>query len=146
MTVVRRLHVLYPVLFASAFLLNFCWESWHGLLYRAHQELPAFTYVPMMAQMALADALAVTGMQLSVALFARDFRWRLSARNISLFCIVGAVPAWAVEYAAVSRMHFWSYTPSMPTLFGVGLSPLVQLPLTGLVAVMAARAAACCER
>jgi hypothetical protein len=141
-----RLHVFYPVLMASAFLLDFCWESWHGLLYRAHQELPALVYVPMMVQMALVDALAITGMQLFVALFAKDFLWRCSIRNVALFCAVGALPAWGVEYTAVSRLHLWAYTPLMPTLFGVGLSPLLQLPLTGLAAIIAARAAAGSER
>ena len=89
----RLLPVFYPVLMVSAFFLNFCWESWHGLLYRAHQELPALIYVPMMSQMALVDSLAITGMQLCVALFARNFLWRFSVRNIALFCVVGAVPA-----------------------------------------------------
>ncbi|NTU67661.1 MAG: hypothetical protein HGB02_02140 [Chlorobiaceae bacterium] len=146
MTGGRRLHILYPVLLASAFLLNFCWESWHGLLYRAHQDIPASLYVPMMTQMALLDALAVAGMQLCTALFARDLRWGFSTRNVALFCVAGALPAWAVEYVAVVRLHLWAYTLDMPTLFGVGLAPLLQMPLTGLLSLLLAHAAVGPER
>ena len=138
----RVLFVFYPVLYASAFTLDFCWESWHGLLYQAHQGLPALVYVPMMVQMALLDALAIVGMHLFTSLFARTIFWRPKGRLLAVFCIAGAVPAWAVEYVSVNQLHLWSYTAAMPMLFMVGLSPLLQLPLTGLAALLVARASA----
>ena len=138
----RRPYLFYTVLYASAFVLDFCWESWHGLLYKAHQELPASVYVPMMVQMALLDALSIVGMQLCTALFARSLVWRLSGVNVILFSLAGLLPAGIIEYISVFRLHLWLYTPAMPTVFGVGLTPLLQLPLTGLVALLVARAVA----
>jgi len=138
--------VFYPVLYASAFALDFCWESWHGLLYQAHQALPASVYVPMMVQMALLDALSIIGMHLVTALFARTLAWKLDGRLLGVFCLAGIIPAWTVEYVSVNQLHLWAYTADMPTLFRVGLSPLIQLPLTGLAALFVARAASGCDR
>jgi hypothetical protein len=135
-----------PLLYVSAFTLNFCWESWHGLLYEAHQELTASVYVPMMARMALFDAISVIGMHLFTAMFARKFLWRPSGRNLIVFCLAGALPAWAVEYVSVNLLHLWSYTTAMPVLFRVGLSPLLQLPLTGVAGIVVARAVAGYDR
>ncbi len=146
MTLGRRTYLFYPVLIVSGYLLNFCWESVHGLLYRAHQELPASVYVPMMAQAALLDALWITGMQLCVALYARSRSWGFSVRSVLLFSAAGMLPAMAVEYVAVFRLHLWAYAGPMPTLFGIGVSPLLQMPITGFAAVAAARAAAGSER
>lgn len=46
--------------------------------------------------------------------------------------------ALAMERHALSRRR-WAYAPAMPTLGGVGLVPLVQLPLLGLTAAVLAR-------
>lgn len=137
----RTQAAFFLLLYASAFLLNFCWECWHGLWYEAHREIAARVYVPMMLQMALLDAAAVIGMHLFTAMLSRKLDWQPGPGTIALFCLAGALPAWLVEYVAVARLHAWAYLPSMPTLFGVGLSPLLQLPLTGLAGVLAARAA-----
>ncbi len=142
----KRLLAFYPVLYVSAFSLNFCWESWHGLLYVAHQGLPASVYVPMMVQMALLDAISVIGMHLFTAFFARKFVWRPAGRHLVVFCLAGALPAWAVEFASVNLLHLWSYTGAMPMLFRVGMSPLLQLPLTGLAGIVVARAVAGYDR
>jgi hypothetical protein len=135
----RQMAVFFLSMYAAAFFLNFCWESWHGLWYQAHRGLPAGSYVPMMVRMALLDAAAVVAMYLFTALLSRRIDWLPDARSIALFCLAGAVPASAVEYVAVVRLHAWAYLSTMPTLFGVGLSPLLQLPLTGLAGLLAAR-------
>jgi hypothetical protein len=142
----KRLLAFYPVLYVSAFTLNFCWESWHGLLYEAHQELAASVYVPMMVRMALLDAISVIGMHLFTTLFARKLVWRPSGRSLVVFCLAGALPAWAVEFVSVNLLHLWSYTSAMPMLFRVGMSPLLQLPLTGVAGVVVARAVAGYDR
>lgn len=142
----KRRIAFYPLLYSSAFVLNFCWESWHGLLYHGHQELPASVYVPMMVQMALFDALSITGLQLFTALIARSLFWRVNRKSLAIFFLAGALPSWVVEYFAVYVLHLWSYTPDMPMLFRVGLSPVLQLPLTGIAAIVAARAVAGLDR
>jgi hypothetical protein len=134
--------VFFTVLYLSAFLLNFFWESGQGLLYIAHQEFAARVYVPMMAQMSLLDALSITGLYLLTSLFARSLVWRPDVRNLALFSLSGAFGAWSVEYVSVNFLHIWAYTSGMPMLFMVGLSPLLQLSITGLVSIFIARGSA----
>lgn len=139
---IRQCAYFFLLLYASVFTLNFCWESWHGLLYEAHQTLPASTYVPMMVQMALLDALSVIGMYLFTALVDRSLMWLPGTRTMIVFCLAGALPAWVVEFVSVDILHAWAYTPFMPLLFRVGISPLLQLPVTGLAGIFIARAVA----
>jgi hypothetical protein len=138
----RQRIVYFLVFYLCAFLLNFFWESGQGLLYRAHQEFAARVYVPMMVQMSLLDALSITGLYLFTSLFARSLVWRLDGRNLVVFSLSGLIAAWSVEYVSVNLLHIWAYTASMPVLFMVGLSPLLQLFLTGLVSVFIARSSA----
>lgn len=130
------------MLYASAFVLNFCWESWQGVLYAAHQGLSASVYVPMMVNMSLLDALSVVGIYLFTALFLRSLVWAAGIRAVVIFVLSGVASSWLVEYLYVSILHAWSYTSAMPLFFGVGLAPLLQIAATGLVAVFTARAAA----
>jgi len=134
--------LFFAMLYASAFVLNFCWESWQGVLYGAHQALAASVYVPMMVNMSLLDALSVIGLYLFTALFIRSVVWPVGTRALFIFSLSGVASSWMVEYLYVYILHAWSYTPAMPLLFGVGLTPLLQIAATGLVAVFTARAAA----
>lgn len=139
---VRQLAAFFLTLYASAFALNFFWESWHGLLYDAHAAIPASSYVPMMIRMALLDALSILGMQLFTALVTRKLFWSPDPGRLAVFCLAGMLPAWIVEYVSVNLLHAWAYTPDMPTLFRVGLTPLLQLPLTGIAGIVIGRAVA----
>jgi len=49
-----------------------------------------------------------------------------------------AAAALGIERGALARGR-WNYRPAMPTVGGVGLVPLVQLPLLGLTATRLAR-------
>lgn len=136
-----------PVLFWAAlavtgFLVNFCWESLHGLLYEAHPAMAASAYVPMMLSMAFMDTLAITGLYCLTALGSRTLFWKPDLRNSSIFFLTGLAAAYGVEYVSLSLLHLWQYGPAMPLVLGVGLFPLLQLSLTGLFSVIAARAIA----
>ncbi|NTU57319.1 MAG: hypothetical protein HGB00_00135 [Chlorobiaceae bacterium] len=131
--------VFFSLFYLCSFLLNFLWESGQGVLYTAHQELAAREYVPMMVQMALLDALSLTGIYLFTSFCARSLLWPPHIRNIAVFSFAGLVSAWTVEYISVNLLRAWSYTPDMPLLFMVGLGPLLQLAVTGLAAIFMAR-------
>jgi hypothetical protein len=40
----------------------------------------------------------------------------------------------AIEFRRVFVLKTWGYTPRMFTLFGIGLSPLLQLSVSGVLA------------
>jgi len=132
-----RLFFVFMIL--SAFLLNFFWESLHGLLFQDHSGMPAGRYVPMMVEMALYDALGICAIHLVVSLYRRMLLWPLTRSNAMIFTAVALLAAAAVEFIAVHVRHEWAYLPSMPVVFGIGLLPLVQLALTGLAAIALAQ-------
>lgn len=128
-----------------AFVSNFIWESWHAsYLYAAHTFNLSFW--PLMAYAASIDMLLLLGIFCGGALvwkerwFARDNRKDIALQHFYIM-IVGVIVAALVEYKAVYVFHQWIYSNMMPTIFGLGLSPLVQLALTGLLSVSIARQA-----
>jgi hypothetical protein len=44
-----------------------------------------------------------------------------------------------IEYANVHIHRIWSYKQLMPTVFGIGLSPLAQLGITAIVSMWLTR-------
>jgi len=135
----KKKAVFFGTLDATAFLVNFCWESLHGLLYHAHPEMPAAVYVPMMLSMAAMDTFCIMGLYCITALVFRTWFWIPSMNNSSLFFVLGLIAAYAVEYLSIFIFHLWQYQSSMPVVFGVGLFPLIQLSFTGLFSVFVAR-------
>ena len=84
------------------------------------------------------DSLMVLGLlYLGVGLMWRDLLWikTFQKKPVIFFLILGVVVAFTIEYRAVFYTHRWLYRNAMPTIFGIGLSPLVQLSVTGILAV-----------
>ena len=131
--------IFFVTLAVTAFFTNFCWESLHGLLYKAHPGMSASAYVPMMLKMAVMDSLGITGLYCFTAFVAHKWFWELGLFNSLCFFLSGIVSAYAVEYFSIFVLHLWQYDFSMPILFGIGLFPLFQLSLTGLLSVFVAR-------
>ncbi|ASQ90522.1 hypothetical protein CHL67_05960 [Prosthecochloris sp. GSB1] len=126
-------------LVTSAFFLNFAWESFHGLLFQNHPVMPASRYVPMMVEMSLYDASGIVAFYLVVSACLRILLWPTIPANVMIYLAVALLGAAAIEFVAVHVLHEWAYLPSMPAVFGIGVLPLVQLPLTGLASIVLAR-------
>lgn len=120
-----------------SFLLNFVWESYHAAgLYQDH-NIHAVDYIKMMTFVSIMDVLMVYVIYGITAVIVKDFAWFkvMTKHNIGLFFVIGIVLAYGIEYLMVFVWEWWQYNPHMPTIFGVGISPLLQLSLTGLLAV-----------
>ena len=110
-----------------AFVTNLVWENAHGILY-AH-AIPGWRYL----QAAVGDVLLVAvGITAALPLRHRSRMTYLVGAAVAL-----AVLAVVVEVHAAANMR-WTYTEAMPTIGPVGLSPLLQLPVTGVVSRVAA--------
>lgn len=71
----------------------------------------------------------------------RDLLWLRNPGIIQLliFILSAIILAAVIEYRAVFVLNRWAYLAAMPTVFGIGLSPLFQLAVTGAVALGSAR-------
>ena len=132
-----ELGIILAFTFVFAFTFNFLWESFHAVyLYEKH-DMEASLYIPMIVYVSMLDALLILGLYIGIGIVWRKILW-IETFNLSqwlLFTVSGILIAGLVEYRAVYLAHRWAYRPDMPTLFGIGLSPLVQLSFTGLISI-----------
>ena len=135
-------HIIFilVLIFSFSFLFNFTWESFHaGFYYEGHNIL-ANQYVPMMTFVSIIDAVVILGIYVLLSVIYKDLFWikELNRSKGMGMITAGLVIAYLIEYVAL-QFHWWSYNPSMPTFLGVGISPLIQLSTTGILAVIVAK-------
>jgi hypothetical protein len=128
----------YATLGAIAFLANVAWEYSHLPLYTSYEHLGHGTALVLWAS--AGDVMYTFLVVLFVAICKRNELWFQKANmpEYILLGILGLATALFVEYKALA-LHRWAYTTAMPTLFGVGLSPMLQLTLLIPLSVYAAR-------
>ena len=124
---------------ALAFVANLAWEIAHVRLYTIWAAADGMDIAWALLHCTLGDvaiALAMFGLA-GIALRRAD--WPASRPwTGGAIVVIGAMAftAWS-EWYNVYRAGTWGYTASMPTVFGIGLSPLLQwliLPPVMLVA------------
>ena len=119
-----------------SYLFNFVWESFHSvLLYEGH-NLEVIRYIFMINYASITDSFLILGVYAIIALLWKDLLWikKMNKKQIYITIIIGLIIAAFIEYRAVFLMHRWSYNAFMPTILGIGLSPLIQLSITGILA------------
>lgn len=123
-------------IFTLSYLLNFVWESLHSVLLYAGHDFNAKRYVLMVTVVSGADASLIVGIYLMVSLLWRNALWlrMFAGKQIVTSALIGVVLALAIEYRHMTVLKTWTYGPLMPTLFGIGISPLIQLSTTGIIA------------
>ena len=116
------------VLICVSALLHFVWETLHLPLYTGYGALSGG--VPITVFATLGDVLYTVAAVLLVSLFKRKLEWLTAARGSDYMglAVLGCGIAFLVEYKALA-LHRWAYTAAMPLIFGVGLSPLLQMTL-----------------
>ncbi len=115
------------------FVLNVIWEFSHYGLYNDLSGIAANLHLIMAS---FTDMLIILFVFLAVSLKNRGFEWIKKPKlfDYVLIVILCLIVAIGIESWALS-IGRWSYKDSMPTIFGIGLSPLVQLFVTGILAL-----------
>jgi len=123
-----------------AMVLNLLWEV---------AQLPFYSFAPTVGPLEVAwyvvhctagDVGIALGSFGVAALATRDLEWPARRPWFGLAVALGAGFAWTVqsEWRNVYLLGAWTYAPSMPTISGIGLLPMLQwlvLPPLGLLAV-----------
>ena len=121
-------------IFIFSYMVNFIWESLHAVFLYEDHDFNAMKYVLMVSYVSLIDGFLILGIYLFVAALWREVAWiqEMNGKQICTVLIAGLLLAAAIEYRKVFVTRTWSYNRLMPTIFGLGLSPLLQLSGTGL--------------
>ena len=123
-----------------AFALHFAWEMGHAKWFATMSELPFWTATAWCARAALWDVAISAGAYLAAAVVARNARWirQRSALSLAVYIAFGLAVTVAIERWALA-VGRWRYAATMPTIVGVGLSPLLQWIVVPLLIVAVAR-------
>jgi hypothetical protein len=126
------------LIFAFSYVFNFVWESFHAVYLYEDHKFSSEHYVPMINYVSTMDGLIISGIYIVASLIWRNLLWikSLNRINIITFLVLGLADAVIIEYRSVYVLNKWSYNSIMPTIFGIGVSPLVQLSLTGMLALI----------
>ena len=120
--------ILLLKIFLVGFFINLLYEILHSMLYQTCYEVGLKQYIYLIIKGALFDGcfIAIT--------YAIIFLLPLTqTAKFLVFSVILLALAYVWEYYSIKNKR-WAYTKHMPQLAGVGITPLIQLSLTGLVA------------
>lgn len=119
-------------IFLVGCVLNLVWEVAHCQLYETCRRQSWGKNAPLLIIMALKDGGFIVFFYLVSAAVVQSFDVTRHARALLLFVALSLGFAFLDETVSL-RMRRWEYTAAMPRIFGVGVTPLLEVALTGLV-------------
>jgi hypothetical protein len=126
---------------ALAFVLNLAWEVAQVRLYTIWVEADGMSVARALLHCSVGDVLIALAMFALAGIMLGRADWPASRPWVgSAIAVIGAVAftAWS-EWYNVYRAGSWSYAASMPTIFGIGVSPLLQWLILPPILVLAYR-------
>jgi len=136
----KKFHYMWQggvVVFVLAFLLNFVWETLHAVLfYEGHATFVAAFFTRMVLYASFIDALLIFGIFCAGCMLFKGDCWleNYKGKEFAFTIALGILIAAIIEIKAIF-LEQWRYTALMPTFLGIGLSPLVQLGITGALSM-----------
>ena len=121
------------------FLFNLFWEVAHSSLY--DWNLPSLQnnvpyYISRILLSTFGDFIILSFMFIVISLKNRSYKWlnKPSKMDYVIIVLLGISFAIVIEINAFIKEK-WHYTKFMPTLFDIGVTPLLQLFVTALLAL-----------
>ena len=138
----RRIFVPAGIWSALAFGLNLVWEIAQVRLYTIWNTAEGVTIAWALLHCTVGDVIIALTLFALAGLAFRDVDWPSSRPWAGGAMVVIGTLAFTVwsEWRNVYRAGNWAYTANMPTIFGIGLAPLLQWLIVPTITVMAYRA------
>ena len=116
-----------------AFILNLIWELLHYFLYIDLSGIPKYPHILLAS---FTDMILISVIFFLVSVIDKSFKWigKPDWLNIVIIFVLSIVASASIEVWALKTGR-WAYTSLMPVVFGLGVSPLVQLFATGILAL-----------
>ena len=133
------------LLIVLAFLLNLFWEVAHTPLYseplkEGFEWMGKNFYMFVLLYASSIDALMIAVIFSFVSWKNKNWEWinKPSSKDYLTIIVIGIIIAIIIEYRALSAGR-WLYGNFMPTILGIGLTPLIQLFSTAILALWMVR-------
>ncbi|MFH1501310.1 MAG: hypothetical protein ABIE22_05200 [archaeon] len=139
----KRIAYLLVAIFLVAVFLNLLWEVSQSSLYDWQKEPlknDVNFYVGRILKSTLGDGIFILIIFLLISAYRRGFIWINKTKRLDyiLLSTFGLVFAALIEIKA-QIYNSWHYGEIMPTVFGLGITPLVQLAITGTLTLIIVR-------
>jgi len=118
-----------------AFILNLIWEYSHASLYSS--QMLADNYNLTLIRASIGDIVNIFLFFIIISVIVhKNLKWINKPKGLDyiLLIVFGLILAIIIEYINL-RIGRWAYTSYMPTILGIGVSPLVQLAVTSIVSL-----------
>jgi hypothetical protein len=125
--------MIYIQIFIIAFLLNFVWEFWHCRLYNEIHKMSLNEVTYLLTKMSFKDGFYITLFYAITVFFFENLNIFENYRQLAVFLILALLFSFVDEKISL-KMGRWSYTKSMPTILGAGITPLFEVVVTGTLA------------
>ena len=111
----------------ATYVLHFAWETGQGSLFAPMDQMPFWTDMAWCARAAGWDVVISAGAYFAAALAGRRALWFRQPAwwTFAIYFASGLAVTIAIERWAISTGR-WQYRDAMPTLGGIGLTPLLQ--------------------
>lgn len=125
--------MIYIEIFIIAFLINFVWEVWHSQLYKTIHEMKFRDMIKLLTKMSLKDALWIMLFYYVTILIFGNINIFDNYTQLITFIILGLLFSFVDEKISL-KLGRWTYTKDMPIILGVGITPLLEVAVTGILA------------
>ena len=124
--------ILLAKIFLVAFFINLLWEVLHSVLYETCLRMKLQNYVPLIVKMSIKDGLWIVFFYIITVLIFKNEIIIQNYLQLLIFSMLALSFSFIDERVSL-KMRRWVYTKNMPIFFGVGLTPFLELAITGLL-------------
>ena len=125
------------LLILLSLILNIIWEFAHSSLYIDMSGIPPVQHLLLAS---FTDAFILLVIFALISLMHKSVKWISLPSKLDYLIIFALTISTALIIEIINlNLGRWTYTSAMPTVFGVGISPLFQLATTGILSLLITR-------
>jgi hypothetical protein len=110
------------------------WEVWHSQLYTTCLKQEWTKNVRLLTTMSLKDAFFIVLFYFVTVFVFGSYDIFSNSLQLVVFVFISLSFSFVDEKISIKKMR-WEYAPAMPTIWGVGVTPLLEIAVTGVVAL-----------
>ena len=119
-------------IFLISFLINLLWEVIHSQLYETCLKTSLKEFIPLIIGASLKDGFWILGFYLTSVFIFEEINILANPLQLSVFILLALLFSFIDEKTAI-KLKRWEYSKQMPKIFGVGITPLLELAITGIL-------------
>ena len=124
--------LIITTIFITAFLINFFWEVLHSVFYQTCLKQNLKKNVLLLLRMSIIDSIIIILFYLLSFLFFKEINIFNNLYQLSFFIVVSILFSFFDEKISIKTGR-WKYSKKMPTFLKVGVTPLLEIAVTGII-------------